>query len=390
MVVTVCESANAGNAGLNVGNRRITPGLEKQYLQYQLQNNGNGQRPIFVLPDNCVVGFGLRCNKTGTVLEQILESQGGPTYQQMLMRAAGGEANYSRWKTFLGDQLRWAERHRSNNDPYPYMSVWRNYSSSYLDAAQYGLGRPLNRNPVPGLTDVTKNFVWQPFRGDNLRDSFVGFKLSYGRVLLEEISKIQNIRQEILKLPIGNDMKEFYERQLLGGLNALQRGNNEELKERIFSILSRPYSPKSNDDYGYGRTEMIVVATDEDGETLDADVSDTSTELTGGEFLTELVEGSGEETSIVQGETFYVAALLPLLALVFFLDGDNDSSNGGTGENMIVPDGTEFACTYAPDCNPTGNQQGRRVDEPSATNAIFLLTLILCLFRYRHKYITNT
>ncbi|WP_414572903.1 hypothetical protein [Nostoc sp. CCY 9925] len=54
-VLTVCQTANAGNGGLNLGSERITPGLEKQYLQYQLQNNGNGWRQIRVIPENCVV-----------------------------------------------------------------------------------------------------------------------------------------------------------------------------------------------------------------------------------------------------------------------------------------------------------------------------------------------
>jgi len=380
-VLTVCQSANAGNAGLNVGSGRITPGLEKQYLQYQLQNNGNGLRQIRVIPDNCVVGFGLRCNKTGTVLEQLVEANGGPTYQQMLMRAAGGEENYKRFAKYFSDRI----------DNAPYNSVWRNHSSMILDAAQYNLGQSLNSNPVPGLRDITKNFFWQPLPGGNQRDDFVNFKYSYGRVLLEEVANIPNIRQQILQLPIGESMKEFYERQLLSGLNALQTGNDEQLKQDILSILSRPYSPTSSNDPWYGREEISLAPTVEEGETLTANILDTSTELLGGEDLTEVVEIPGEETFVVQGGTFSTAALfLPLLALLFFLGGDSgSSSNSVPVANTIVTGGTTFTSSYTNEFNPTGNEQGARVDEPSVSNAIVFLTLILCLLRYRKVYVTK-
>ena len=379
-VLTVCQTANAGNAGLNVGSGRITPGLEKQYLQYQLQNNGNALRRIRVIPDNCIVGFGLRCNKTGTVLEQIVESNGGPTYQQMLMRAAGGEDNYNRFAKYFSDRI----------DNAPYNSVWRNHSSTILDAAQYNLGQPLNPNPQPGLRDITKNFFWQPLPGGNQRDDFVNFKYSYGRVLLEEVSKIPNIRQQILELPLQESMKEFYERQLLSGLNALQTGNSEQLKQNILSILSRPYSPTSSNNPWYGREEITALTTVEEGETLTANILDTSTVLLGGEDFTGLVEIPGEETFIDQGGSFSTAALfLPLLAVLFFLGGDDGSSNNVPGGNTIIDGGTVFTCSYGNNCNFIGNQQDTTVDEPSVSNALVLLALMLCLLRYRKRYVTK-
>lgn len=378
-VLTVCQTANAGNAGLNVGSGRITPGLEKQYLQYQLQNNGNGLRRIRVIPDNCVVGFGLRCNKTGTVLEQIVESNGGPTYQQMLMRAAGGEDNYNRFAKYFSDRI----------DNAPYNSVWRNHSSTILDAAQYSLGQPLNPNRVAGLRDVTKNFFWQPLPGGNQRDDFVNFKYSYGRVLLEEVARIPNIRQQILELPLEENMKEFYETQLLSGLNALQTGNDEQLKQNILSILSRPYSPTSSNEPWYGREEITALATVEEGETLTANIFDTSIVLLGGEDFTGVGEIPGEETFIIQGGSVSTAALfLPLLALLFFLGGDSGSSDTVLG-NTIVTGGTAFTSSYVNESNLIGNKQDTRVDEPSVTNAIVLVTLILCLLRYRNRYVTK-
>jgi hypothetical protein len=398
-VLTVCQTANAGKAGLNVGDRRITPGLEKQYLQYQIQNNGNGRRPIFVIPDNCIVGFGLRCNKTGTVLEQILESNGGPTYQQLLMRAAGGESNYRIWKTFLGNG--------SDNELYPYMSVWRNYSSKYLDAAQYSLGRTLDRNPVPGLRDVTKNFLWQPLRGDNLRDSFVNFKLSYGRLLLQEISKIPNIQQEILKLPIGDSMKAFYERRLLSGLDALERGDNRRLQNEVFEILSHPYNSESPDYNTFqGRDVATIEPILQSGETQlgEGFITDTVT-LLGSESgsTIEIAQGSEVLSASSQGSVGYLIAAAPLLALLAILllggDDSNSSSNGSSlrTSGLLNPSTTppDNSCDFLNPGTPTNGgfcevpvtppTQVSRVTEPSSIKGLLILTLILCLVRYKYR-----
>ncbi|MEJ1934736.1 hypothetical protein WDZ92_31435, partial [Nostoc sp. NIES-2111] len=396
-VITVCQTANAGKAGLNVGDRRITPGLEQQYLQYQIQNNSNGRRPVFVIPDNCIVGFGLRCNKTGTVLEQILESKGGPTYQQILMRAAGGESNYRIWKTFLGE--------RSDNELYPYMSVWRNYSSKYLDAAQYSLGRTLDRNPVPGLRDVTKNFLWQPFRGDNLRDSFVNFKLSYGRLLLQEISKIPNIRQEILKLPIGESMKAFYERRLLSGLDALESGDNRRLQNEIFEILSHPYNSESPDyNLFQGRDVATIEPILESGETqLGEDF--TPNTLFGSEYISpiEIAQGSEILSGSSQGSVGFIAAVPLLALLLFILSSGGDDSNGSSDGSSLRTSGLPNPSTPSPDnscdfLNPgtptnggfcevpiTPPTQVSRVTEPSSIKGLLILTLILCLVRYKYR-----
>ncbi|BCL37417.1 hypothetical protein [Nostoc sp. MS1] len=399
-VITVCQTASAGKVGLNVGDRRITPGLEKNYLEYQIQNNSNGNKPIFVIPDNCIVGFGLRCNKTGTVLEKILESQGGPTYQQMLIRAAGGENNYRQWETFLGN--------RSDNNLYPYMSVWRNYSSKYLDAAQYSLGRTLDRNPVPGLSDVTKNFLWQPFRGDNLRDSFVNFKLSYGRLLLQEISKIPNIRQEILKLPIGESMKAFYEKRVLSGLDALESGDNRRLQHEIFEILSHPYNSALPDDNPFqGRNVATIESMLQSGEIQlgEGSIMKDGLFLGGGsEFENAISIAQGTEILSAPSEGFpgYLIAAPLLLLVILFLDGNgsNGSFNSSSLRTPSLPNPSttpplDNSCDFLNPGTPTNGgfceapitppTQVSRVSEPSSVKGLLILTLILCLVRYKYR-----
>ncbi|MDZ8083097.1 MAG: hypothetical protein RMX35_29040 [Nostoc sp. DcaGUA01] len=126
---------------------------------------------------------------------------------------------------------------------------------------------------------------------------------------------------------------------------------------------------------------FIVQGGSEQGETLFGSVSDTSTVLLGGENFTGVGEILAEETFIVQGGSFPTATLfLPLLALLFFLGGDSGSSNTVTGD-------TAFTSPSTNESNSTDNEQNTivYVDEPSVTNAIVLLTLILCLLRYRKR-----
>ncbi|MHC5828078.1 MAG: hypothetical protein ACYT04_72355, partial [Nostoc sp.] len=62
IVLTTCQSTFAQ---LNIGRYGIQPGLESEYLQYQINNQNLSQ--MRVIP-GCDVGFGLSCNKTGSVV----------------------------------------------------------------------------------------------------------------------------------------------------------------------------------------------------------------------------------------------------------------------------------------------------------------------------------
>jgi hypothetical protein len=250
-VLTVCQSANADNAGLNVGSGRITPGLEKQYLQYQLQNNGNSLRWIRVIPDYCIIELPIF----------------SPPYSPKL-----------------------------GNDPW--------YGSEDI-------------NILPTFEE--------------------------GETLLGNISDTST--------------------ELLGG-------------EDFTGVGEIP-----------GEETFVVQGGSEEGETLFGNISDTSTELLGGEDFTGIGEIIGEETFIVQGGSFPTAMLfLPLLALLFFLGGDSGSSDTVPVGNTIVTGNTPFTTSNTNESNLIGNKQYTIVDEPSVTNAIVLLTLILCLLRYRNRY----
>ncbi|QLE59058.1 hypothetical protein [Nostoc sp. TCL26-01] len=399
-LLTVSQSANAGNPGLNVG-AKIPPGQERQLLQYQLQNDGKGLRQLRVIPD-CVVGFGLGCNKTGTVLEQIIQSNGGPTYQQMLERAAGGGTNYQKFASFYGA------------NPNPYASVWRGFNRGILDSAQYSLGANLSSNPVPGLRDVTKNFLWSSQPASDPRSAFINFKMAYVKDLLEETSKIPNLEQQIRQLNLEPGMERFYLNNIEKGLNALRSGDNGEFKQASLNILSRPYSPVSTDDGWYGR-ELVEIPDGlvQTGETLVPDLlTDAVIEPSGLEGTEEIAQLPGEEVLLAApGTTSFLLPALALLALAGLLislgGGDSSDSSSVTTSNIPNPQPTNPQPTNPPTsiCDTSGGvvpgstpgvvvcdtptvptpPEVRRVVEPSTMNAIIWLALIICLVSYKRR-----
>ncbi|WP_335042658.1 hypothetical protein [Nostoc sp.] len=232
VVLTTCQSAFAQ---LNIGRYGIQQGLEYEYLQYQINNQNLSQ--MRVIP-GCDVGFGLTCNKTGSVIQRLLDLNEGTSYQNLLIRAAGGEKNFQNFASFYGNN--------PNLSEVPYASFWRNESPGIMDGSQYLLGQPISRSPVEGLGLVTKQFYWSPYSGDNnsvsLRNGLLDLKLSYGRLLFEEASKIPNIREQIQSLGLSPEMTNFYVDKISTGLNALDSGDRNQLQQRIFEVLSFPYS----------------------------------------------------------------------------------------------------------------------------------------------------
>ncbi|UKO96537.1 hypothetical protein [Nostoc sp. UHCC 0870] len=404
----ISQTANAQQRGLNVGAPvKIPPGQESQLLQFQLQNNEAGLRKMRVIPE-CVVGFGLSCNKTGGVVQKIIESNSGLTYQEMLMKAAGGDDNYRRFAGFY------------NNNPNlvqtPYTSFWRDSSPIVLDSHQYALGGLVSRRPVSGLGAVTQNFAWSPLKGENLRNGLLNFKYAFGRVFLEEASKIPDLTQQIRDLRLDPDMRDFYLRNLSKGLNALRTGNEAELKKSILEIMSRPYTPNSQGDGWYGR--KIVQPPDNlvgRGEIVPGDTfADLTLPSVADDKVLDIAEIPGEEVFSTPSKgrpgLFPIFAGLGLLALfLLLLGGRNNPSSTARAATPSVPEITETPTPLPPDyvCpdlnlgGGSGNSgqvsevqcdipitqipEVKKVVEPSALKAIILLTLILCLVNYKKR-----
>ncbi|WP_414577114.1 hypothetical protein [Anabaena sp. CCY 9402-a] len=404
------QTANAQQQGLNVGAPvKIPQGLEKQYLQYQLQNNGAGLRQMRVMPA-CVVGEGLRCGKTGTVLEKIIESNGGLTYQQMLMKAAGGEDNFNKFATYYGNNRNLMEQ------PIPYTSLWRNGSNRFLDSVTYTLGEPLSRNRVAGLGDVTSKFYWSPLRGQDPYRAFADMKYAFGRVMVEEAAKIPDLKQQIIQMNLEPEVMRFYQNNIARAISAMNGGRDEEFKASILRLLSQPYSQVDINNGDYGR-----VVLDE----MPGGLVDSGDVLTGNIFDDSVIEPLGnvitDDISVLDGSQYFSTAsdgfggILPwlvplaLLALLLGSIGDrNGSSSRAVAQSVPEIPGIptpQLPDNVCPDLNIGGGGSGnsgqvgevqcdipitqppevKKVVEPSVLKAMILLTLILCLVNYKKR-----
>ncbi|MEA5503288.1 hypothetical protein VB735_09245 [Halotia wernerae UHCC 0503] len=410
VALSVGQSATAQPVGLDVGGRyRIPPGQEPEYLRYQLEHN-NDLRQMRVIP-GCSVGFGLSCNKTGTVLEKIISSNGGPSYQEMLMRAAGGPQNYSNFATFYGND--------PNLDQIPYASFWQEPSPSIVDRYQYVLGQSVSRNPVQGLGTVTKNFAWAPLsRGGSSisgRDGLLDLKYSYGRVLLNEVAKVPNLKQQINSLDLPPDMTKYYFNTISSGLQALNAGNEQGLQNSILKIFSFPYSPPSIVGGEFGRVPINLPEQSAlEGIPLPGEALSINPVFSEGVDIVAAPDTSLAFQDFLQpagGSSFPVLPVLGgigLLALLLSLgggdNGDSSSSQpitpgGDIPPGVIVPPPSPSP----PECDltPGGNGQVvgvpcdnnvpppppevKKVMEPSALKAIVLLTLMMCILSRKQR-----
>lgn len=339
------------------------------------------------------------------------------SYSNLLLRAAGGEENFRNFATFYGNNPRLTE--------VPYSSFWQNDDRNIMDGYQYLLGQSFSRDSVAGLGTVTRNFYWAPLSGDNnslnLRSGLLNFKYSYGRLLLEEAAKIPNIREQIQSLGLPKDVTQFYLSHLSRGLQALNGGNENQLKDSILRLLSAPYSPDGGD---YGRP-IASIPNEFDlvyGQGLEATSFVSNAPLTlepeaialaipGGEIGTVLNSGGNRFPGWLLG--LPVAGLLLLLLLGG--DSGNSGDNSPSRGNLISDQGgtrtpplsspspspSPDVCPIMPGGNavsnhntscvvppPLGNQQEqsvKKVPEASMVSAVLLMGLVFCLIKKNQK-----
>jgi hypothetical protein len=402
VVASVCQPANAQ---LNVGQRKIQRGLEREYLQYQL-----GQRNLsdmLVIP-GCSIGSGTGCNKTSTVLQQLLAINGGPSYYDLAIRAAGGKPNYDSFATYYGNNPRLIE--------IPYASFWKRQSPSVMDGYQYVLGESVSNKPVLGLGAVTKNFTWSPIsRVDNSlspRQGLLDFKYAFGRELLVEVSKIPNVDQQIRSLDLPPEMTQFYLNNLAIGLNALNTGNEPALQDSILKIVSFPYSPNATLAGDYNRVPIgipdefnnlegtPIVA----GDVATPDIALGEPEVFSLEPDTAIALDVGE---IAGASTFNFLPVVgggALLALLLLTLGGDDGGGSSSQQSPPVANNPGTITPTPPNqCPAPGDGSGggggvigvppcdnpppvvKPVDEPSAIKAILLLTLVMCILSRKQR-----
>ena len=305
-------------AQLSIGRYGVQPGLESNYLQYQM--SGRSLSQMRVIP-GCGVGDGAGCNKTATVLQQIVESNGGPSYQELLIRAAGGQQNYQNFASFYGNN--------PNISQVPYASFWQNDNPYMVDGYRYLLGQTVSRTPQPGLGQVTKNFYWAPEGSGNSldpRSGLLNLKYSYGRLLLEEVAKIPNLKQQIQSQDLPADVKQFYASNASQGLRALNSGNESQLEGKLLEVLSKPFSP---DGAEYNRPNAGIPREFDEiiGQGLPGDVFVAAVPvLPEGDVISEeIVPGPVGDVVAPEGGgggfPFWVLGGIPLLALPFLFGG---------------------------------------------------------------------
>jgi hypothetical protein len=400
VVITTCQSAFAQ---LNVGRYGIQQGLESEYLQYQINNQNLSQ--MRVIP-GCNVGFGLSCNKTGTVIQRLLELNGGTSYQNLLIRAAGGEKNFQNFASFYGNN--------PNLPAVPYASFWRNQSPAIMDGSQYLLGQNFGRNPVEGLGLVTKQFYWAPYSGVNnslsLRNGLLDLKFSYGRLLFEEASKISNIKEQIESLGLSPEMTNFYLDKISTGLNALNSGDQNQLQQRIFEVLSFPYS-EDGGELGRPNNAIPQELNQLLGEDIAGDIllSDNPIPLDGETIGFDTFPGSVGDVLVQDSPES--SPLWPMigvgglaLILLLLLSGDSSSGQPSTpvvntpptplslnskGECDLTPSGNGFDHTPIVEipCNvtPKTPTEAKQVVEPSMIKALVLLIVVICIVRNKQQ-----
>jgi len=409
-VATVLTISQSAFAQLNVGRYGVQPGLESEYLQYQISGQDLSQmRGI----SGCFVGFGLSCNKTGSILNQLLESNHRLSSENLLIRAAGGQENLNNFAQFYGNN--------PNITKIPFASFWQNDSPSIMDGYRYvlGLDGPLTRTPVEGLGTVTKNFYWSPLSGTgadnalNLRSGLLDLKYSYGRLMLEEVSKIPNIEQQIQALGFSPEITKFYIANLSKGLNALDTGNSAQIQDSILHILSSPYSPgggefkrpnigipkEFGEVYGQGLPGDEFVA--DKPIFLDGDVTNLDVPRNVGEYFAPPEAGAGHG---VPGWLLGLggAGLLGLILLLAGGGGGHSSSGsggssgfgsgGGLGGGGSIslgggggPSGTGPTVGIGPGGGGTTVTGTQQIPESSMLSSLVLIMIVIWILSYRHR-----
>ncbi|BAY47474.1 hypothetical protein SAMD00079811_50920 [Scytonema sp. HK-05] len=412
---TVVNASQPASAQLNVGHYGIQQGLEQNYLQYQV--SGRDLSQMRGIPA-CSVGFGASCNKAGAVFQKILESNGGPTYEQLLMKAAGGEENFRNFASFYGNNPNLAQ--------IPYASFWENNNPDIVDGYRYLLGQTVSQTPQEGLGQVTKNFDWAPEAGGNSldpRNALLDLKYSYGRLLLREIAKIPDAQQQIQAMGLKPEEAKFFLEKLSAAKLALN-GNEQSLKETILKELSVPYSPDGGD---FNRPNLGVPPlsdgfTDQP-ETLAGELfsweplvslapEEMNVDLPSSLAEVDFPGNIAEDVALQQGSGssfpswLIGAGVLPLLLLLLSFGGGDSSGHGGRSIAATPPVGGSSSSGGGGSVPPIGNggppgenqiievpshhpvivpgQEVKKVPEPTTITPLVLMIIFIYMVTLKH------
>ncbi len=382
------------SAQLRLG-RGIQPGLEGHFLEYQIQ-----RQPLEKMRgiSGCSVGVGVGCNKTASLLQKIVTEASGKSYQDILLQAAGGRDNYLRFSSYYPQSV--------NLDRMPLNSFWVDGGDYVLDNYRYsGIG--IAQTPQSGLRQIVSQFAYAPRSLSdnrlNLQQGLIGLKTAYGRVLIEEARKISDVELKITASGLSPLEINFHLQQFINSVEALDNGNEQQVKESLYRILSNPYTS----DPGVLNRPSLKIANG-----LEQQVG---VGLEGDEYIASVLEGDAKETvvlnsnevnlsSVLQQGTvsniagssntpFYVVAGIGGLALVVLLlanlDGDRNSAtlafnSNTTEESETNPspfdrDTSSIEIVEDTELEPPTNETTSIFETNSVMQFAFLIVLMLFL-----------
>ena len=358
----------------------IQPGLEGYFLEYQ--QRGLPLERIRGI-NNCSVGFGASCNKTGAILQQIVKEYSGLSYQDLVVKSAGGQANYQRFIQLYSNP--------SAVKIIPYSSFWRDPEDSILDSYKNsGIGI-LSDTKSSGLYEIVRQFKYAPVIGDSteisLRQGLVGLKTSYGLTLIEEASKVPGVNQKIAELSLSNSEASFHQNQFQQAVTALNNQSFEQFNNALFYVISNPYT-EDNAPLNRPNLQIAQNLAGIEGITL-AGETETILGVTGEGMETFLINDFGEIIEGANSTPFYaIAGIGGITLLILQLTGATGDSEGnnavssddnlfdpidipiGGGENQVITPGEEVAL---------------EVPEPSNMTTFLLLSGIFLLLGKKVK-----
>lgn len=370
----------------------VQPGLEGYFLEYQQRG-----LPLNELrgASGCSVGFGASCNKTGAVLQKIVQENSGLDYQKLLVRAAGGAENYQKFVQLYSNQ--------SAVPLVPYSSFWRDGNKYILDSHEYAGINTFDNAGYSGLNEITSKFHYAPIslRNEiiNLRQAAIQLKIAYGKTLMEEALKVPNINQKIAKVSLNESEANFHQQHFQNAVWALNRESSGGLKNALFNVLSSPYTAvpaplnRPNLQIANDITQVETIALEGSIQKI-APIAEGGSAAVLGNSLDEVID-----TAATSG---YTIAGLGGAALLLLLLSSGGGSDGGsliasTGNNTVTPAQFLPEDNVTPSENPSppaigGENQGNNnnnnnggvdaleIPEPSAQNSFFFLLFILFLF----------
>ena len=356
----------------------IQPGLEGYFLEYQQRGLPLEQlRSI----SECSVGLGASCNKTAAILQQIVERHSGLTHQDLLIKAAGGQANYQRFSQFYPNS--------SAIPNTPHSSFWLDRDNSILDSYENsGIGT-LSNTRFSSLHEIVSQFKYAPVTWDDynlsLRQGLVGLKTSYGLTLIEEAIRVPDINQKIADFSANDAEAAFHQGQFRNTISALNSQYYPGFDRSLFSLLSNPYT----DDLVHLNRPNLSISDSVnrvEGITLEGEERTIFIAITGEGNEILLPDSLGVASETINPTPIYVVAGiggLTFLLLALTGVGDDPDSSDNSFPDSKIPIVDNFFIPIIEVENQGINTQGEdtlEIPEPANYTGILILSSIILLF----------